>query len=94
MHGNAFILSSNGESASLKEKESKKNEIMPISYSRTTSINSLKYYDEIRSEMTFQFDSTINDDNAEKKSEITEKKIVSEKKTHTFNCNFLKCGFF
>jgi len=94
VHGNAFSISSNGESPLFmnppthKENELKRNKTVPtLSFSSSSaSIGSLRNYDENRS----QFDTNASLSSSEKK-QIKPEQI---KKTNQPNFNLFRCGFF
>lgn len=106
VHGNAFILTSNGESPLLpgstttvspvKELGPRKAETMQnFSYSRTTSINSFKYYDDNKSDFTFQMESGESSLSDVKKIIPLENKEITQKrksKSIWCKCNFFGCG--
>ena len=92
IHGNAFSISSNGESPSLmnpsmhKENELKNIETFPVlSFSSSASLSSCKYYDENRS----QFETNASLSSSERKPIKPE-----QSKTKKQNFNLFRCGFF
>ena len=104
VHGNAFTLTSNGESPLLpgstttvspvRELGPRKIETMQnFSYSRTTSINSLKYYDDNKSDFTFQIESgesSLSD--VKKNLPLENTEMAPKKKSKSIWCNLFGCG--
>lgn len=104
VHGNAFTLTSNGESPLLpgstttvspvREIGPRKVETMQnFSYSRTTSINSLKYYDDNKSDFIFQMESAESSLSDVKKIVLESKETTTQKKeSKSMWCNLFGCG--